>query len=227
MKRIMVAYKLWFVLLFMIAPSMVFARSKTKCDYTLLSNLKNFTSNVDITYTYHIENDDAYFDITLTNIRDNIYFVDNTNNKTYYYTDTLNGIITIPNYKSGKVSFSFYSNHNECLNEKLAIKYVNLPLYNKYYNYPECEGVTNLKACEKWSGYSASIEEFRDEVTKYKEKKEDNNTVKNIENLTWFNKLVKIYTNYFYIITPLFVGIIVGIVYLVKYIEHRRSRFKI
>lgn len=225
MKKIRVIYII--VFLFCLFPNIVIARSKTKCDYTLLSNIKNMTNNINITYTYHIENDIAYFDITLTNLKEDIYFIDNTTNKAYYYTDTNNGEITINNYSINKVSYSFYSNNSECLDEKLTIKYVNLPLYNYYYNYPECEGVTNLKACEKWSGYVASEEEFRNTVNSYKNKNSNNENSISLQDTTWFNKLVKMYTTYYYIITPLFVGVIVGIVYLIKYIEHRRNRFKI
>jgi len=224
MKTIRVVYIL---ILFLLTPNIVIARGKSKCDYTLLSNLKNMASNINITYTYHIDGNKAYFDITLTNIKEDIYFIDNNTNKTYYYSDTSSGEVTINNYNTNKVSYSFYSNNSECMNEKLTVKYVNLPSYNYYYNFPECEGVTNLKACEKWSGYKGSEEEFRRVVDKYKKNNTNNQNNIILQDLTWFNKLVKIYTTYYYLITPLFVGIIVGIVYLIKYIQHRRNRFKI
>ena len=60
-------------------------------------------NNVDVTYTYKINNEDAYFDITLANIQSDMYFIDNYTGRTYYYNDTNNGTITLNDYPSGTV----------------------------------------------------------------------------------------------------------------------------
>lgn len=227
MKKIRVVRKITLIIILLLIPNMVSARSKTSCDYTLLANLKNLASNVDITYTYKIVNDEVYFDVTLTNIQSDMYFIDSKDNKTYYYTDTNNGVITINDYPSGKITYTFYSNNNECLNEKLSTKYVNLPSYNKFYNYPECNNINNYIACRKWTQYTDSYEEFKKDIDNYLSKQKQETTEEVIVEETWFNKLVKFYTSYYYIILPSVIGIVVGILYLVKYIKHRRNRFKL
>lgn len=216
------------VILMLIWPSLVLARSKTSCDYTLLSNLKKMASNIDITYTYKIENDVAYFDVTLTNIQPDLYFVDNNYNKTYYYTDTNNGVMTIYNYNSGKISYSFYSNNQECINEQLNVRYINLPYYNKYYNYEECKGIEEYLLCNKWSKNNYGYIDFKEKTLEYrqqKEKKQNNQLI--TEEGNWFDRLVGFYLTYFYIFTPFFIFVILGMIYLVKYIKFKMNRFNI
>lgn len=227
MKRIKVVRKITLIIMLLLIPSIVSARSKTSCDYTLVADLKNLASNVNITYTYRVVNDEVYFDITLTNIQSDMYFIDSKDNKTYYYSDTNSGSITINDYSSGKITYTFYSNNSECLNEKLSTKYVNLPSYNKFYNYQECENITNYVACKKWTQYTGSYEDFKKDIDNYLSKQVKEAEEEVIADETWLNKLVKFYTSYYYIILPLFVGLIVGILYLVKYIKHRRNRFKL
>lgn len=222
MKRILLI-----ICIFFLAPRLVIARSKTKCDYTLLANLKKLSSNINVTYTYYIKDNEAYFDVTLTNLQENIYFIDNYN-RVYYYNNTFDGVITIPGYRSGKVTFTFYSNDSECLNEKLSVKYTNLPYYNIFYNYEECKGIEEFSLCQKWSKNNYGYEEFKEQTNAYKEKKNkkeiDNNE---IVSKKWFEKLVDLYLSYYYIITPLFIIVVIGIMNLIKYIKFKTNRFNI
>ena len=215
------------LLIIMFIPSMVLARSKTSCDYTLLSNLKNLASNVDITYTYRIDNDIAFFDVSITNLNSDIYIVDNIKNKTYYYEDTNNDMVTINDYLSGNVSYTIYSNNNECLNEKLTVKYVNLPYYNKYYKYVECTDLNEFKLCQKWVKYTGNYSDFVSQVNQYRQnlKMDIGNEVKHDE--SFFTKLIHFYLNYYYLVLPMLILLIVGILYLIRYIKNRLNRFKI
>lgn len=222
MKRILLI-----ICVLLLAPKVAFARSKTSCDYTLLANLKKLASNINVTYTYYIKDNEAYFDVTLTNLQENIYFTDNFN-RTYYYNNTLGGVITIPGYRSGKVTFTFYSNDSECLNEKLSVKYANLPYYNSFYNYEECKGIEEFSLCQKWSKSNYGYDEFRERTNKYKQSK-NNSEVNNNEIISknWFEKIVDLYLSYYYIITPLFILAVLGIMYSIKYIKYRLNRFNI
>lgn len=217
-----------FIIIFvlMLLPSGVLARSKTSCDYTLLANLKKLSSNVNATYTYKVIDDVTYFDITLTNIQNDIYFVDNNTNKTYYYSDTNNGVITISDYYSGKVSYTFYSNNSECLDEVLSVKNINLPYYNKYYSYDECINNVDSKLCQRWSNNEIDYYNFIENVGKYKENIE-NNVEETMNSDTWFDKLVNIYLNYYYIVVPSLIITIVILLYVVKWIRYRKNRFNI
>lgn len=208
-------------------PVTVLARSKTSCDYGLLSKLKNLANNVDVTYTYKINNEDAYFDITLANIQSDMYFIDNYTGRTYYYNDTNNGSITLNDYPSGTVGYTFYSNNNDCFDEKLVVKNVNLPYYNSFYNYVECLGIEEYKFCQKWVKTNGDYYVFLDNVTEYKNslRQTENNEYVIKEN--FITKIINFYTNNFYIILPILVVIISLIVYLEKYIKHRLNRFDI
>lgn len=219
---------IFLIVLFLLMMPEIYARSKTRCDYTLVSNYKKLSNNVDISYNYRLEGDRVYFDVTLTNLQPYIYFTDNYYNRTYYYSDTNNGIITIQNYDSGKISYSFYTNDSECLNEKLNIRYINLPYYNKYYNYEECKGIEEYSLCNKWIENKYGYNDFKDMTEKYrqqKEKKQFNEINSKEEN--WFDKIVAFYLKYFYIITPMFIGFILGIINLIKYIRFKTNRFNI
>lgn len=215
------------LLIIMFIPSIVLARSKTSCDYTLLSNLKNLASNVDITYTYRIENDIAFFNVSITNLSSDMYIVDNYKNRTYYYEDTNNGIITINDYLSGNISYSIYSNNIDCLNEKLTVKYVNLPYYNKYYKYDECSGIEEFNLCQKWVKYDGFYDDFIDKTNEYRLSLNKNINSDNNVNDSFFTKLMHFYLKYYYLIIPLFILLIIGILYLIKYIKNRLNRFKI
>lgn len=214
---------LLFILLLL--PSMVLARSKTKCDYTLVSNLKKLTSNVDVTYTYRIDDIYVYYDITLSNIQPDMYFIDTINDKTYYYSDTVNGEITLKDYYSGKVTYSFYSNNNECLNEKLGVKTVNLPYYNSYYEFSECEGLENYKLCQRWSKFDGTYDDFLNSIDRYNDYSYGEEYFDN--KLNWFDKLIGFYIKYYYILLPLTIMVFVGILYFVRYIKNRLNRFDI
>ena len=213
---------LFLILLFI--PFMVSARNK--CDLSVLANVKKMASNVNTSYYYKMDGDKVLFDITLTNITPDIYFVDKLTNKTYYYSDTNNGTITFSNYSSGTVKYLFYSNNNECINKKLIVKNVNLPYYNKYYNYPECSGNENIYVCKKWVKFEGTDNDFYKYLNKYKNS--NNNTIneENVE-LNFFDKIVGYYIKFYYLLFPLTIGFVLGIIYLFKYVKNRRNRFDI
>lgn len=215
-----------FVVLLLILPCVVSARSKTGCDYTLLANLKKIASNVNTSYTYRIIDDIVYFDITLTNIHNDIYFVDNSTGNTYNFSNTNNGIITINDYKSGKVSFTFYSNNGDCLNEKLVVKSVNLPYYNKFYHRIFCEGIEEFSLCQRWIKYDGEYDDFLAATNSYKVSLlDDDEEVLGYVDESFFTKIIKYFTSYYYIILPISIILVVGIMYLVKYIKNRINRF--
>ena len=215
-----------FLILFLI-PFNVLARSKTSCDYTLLSKLKGLANNVNISYTYELNDDKVKFKIDFTNLNDDIYFIDNKSKIKYYYSDTNNGIISIDNYSSGYASFKFYSNNSECLDELLVIKNVNLPYYNKYYKYDECKGLKNINICQKWYKYDGGYSDFQEDILNYKKQLNNDSIIeKNVSN-TLFDKFVSFFLSYYYIVMPALIVIVLGIIYLFKYISFKRNRFKI
>ena len=219
--------KKYILIALLLMPISVLARSKTSCDYGLVSRLKGLASNVNITYSYEISNDMVKFNIELVNLNEDIYFVDNNTKNRYYYSDTVDGKITLNNYLSGKVSFTIYSNNSDCLDEKLTVKYVNLPYYNKYYKYDECRGVEDFYICQKWVKYDGGYSDFLDDINSYKKSLDTNSLIIEDDNKNWFDDFVGFFLSYYYIVMPIMILFIVNIIYLFKYIKFKKNRFEI
>lgn len=212
-----------FLFIILLMPGTVLGWSD--CDRALVSKYKKLLGNINISYTYKMENNDVLYDVTLSNIQSDMYFMDTSNSKKYYYSDTNNGEITISNYEPGTVKYIFFLNNSECEDQKLNVLNVNLPYYNRYYNLPECQGKENYKLCNRWIKYDGTEDEFLYQIKRY----ESNDDI--VENddisLSWFNKIISLYTTYYYILLPLTIFIVVGILYLIKYIKNRLNRFDI
>ena len=138
------------------------------CDYSVISNLKSYVSNVNISYSYSMTDDGPVFAVTLNNITPNMYFYDDVTDRNYYYSDTLNGEITISDYiNSG--NYKFYSAINECYGVSIGSKYYKFPSYNYYYEDPLCSDIQDFSLCQKWTNVDYSYPEFEDKVLNYKE----------------------------------------------------------
>lgn len=214
-------------ILFLIIPFNVLAVSKTSCNYSLVAKLKGLANNVNITYSYEINNDMVKYSIELVNISEDIYFIDNNTKNKYYYSDTINGSIKLNGYSSGNVRYTFYSNNSDCMNEKLVVKNVNLPYYNKFYKYDECIGIEEFNLCKKWIKYDGFYDDFVRSVNEYKSSLINNDIDNKVSNVSIFNKIVDFILKYYYITMLVIVLIIYGIMYLVKYIKYRKNRFDI
>lgn len=195
------------------------------CEYSDVSRMKSLVNNVNVYYDYRIENNTAYFDVTLTNIMPGMRFIDSYNDKTYYYSDTNNGEIIITGYDSQSGNYRFYFDNSNCPNVKLGTKYYNFPYYNAYYESSECSDIQEFSLCQKWVNSYYSYDMFHKIVTEYKEKKNieqiDNETEEDVNGL--FDAIIDFYAKYYYLILiP-----IIAICGLVIIIDRRKSRFKL
>lgn len=213
----------YILIAFLLIPVSVLARSKTSCDYSLIAKLRGLANNVNINYSYEIIDDKVRYILEFVNLNDDIYFIDN-NTKIRY--DNSNNII-ISDYMSGKYGFTFYSNNSNCLNEKLSVKYVNLPYYNKYYRYNECNGIEDFNGCQKWIRYDVGYDDFLEDVSNYKKTLNDSILIVDNEDTNWFDDFASFFLTYYYIVMPIVIGLIIGIIYLVKYIKFKKNRFEI
>ena len=166
MKRIKVILFVFSLLMFM--PNVVSA----ECDYNEKNKLQSLATNLNFTYNYkEIENNGNYsvkFSITVANLQPELYVVDQTNMKIYYYND--NKEVTISNYNAGSTTqFIVYANVGECRGQQLITNYITLPSYNRYYKDPICEDVTDYKLCNRWSLVNLSYDDFVKKVKEYKE----------------------------------------------------------
>lgn len=197
----------------------------SSCKTTTLSNLKSIANNINLSYTYEIKNNNAYFKVTINNLINDIYIVDSLGNK-YIYNNSNNGEITTKEYYNvEKIKFYIYSNVNDCMNDLLLTKYINLPIYNIYFNDPLCNGIENYKLCQKWYNQTLSYEEFVYEINKYKSIDEIDTTKeinrKDVEGL--FDIMFNIYIKYYYIILP----ILIVSCLIIMYIKNKKNKFNL
>lgn len=193
------------------------------CDYSTVSKFKSLVSNINIYYDYHISGNQAYFDITLTNITPNMYFLDMEKNITYTYNDTNNGEITIKGYSNQSGSYKFYL--QECNNVLLGTKYYKFPTYNIYYNDPLCSDIPNYSLCRKWVDINYSYDEFERRVEEYKSRVEEEDLKPtNIEyHKSILEIIADIYVNYYYYF---FIAIIL-VCGSIIFINRRKNKFKL
>lgn len=179
------------------------------CEYSEISTLKSYLSNLNFSYDYYTVDEQIYFSVTINNIVPGMYFVDSRTDKVYNYSDSIDGEIIISGYKGTSGNYKFYSSLNDCPGVKLGVKYYKFPSYNKYYKDPLCEANANYSLCQKWADVKYSYSEFEKLINDYNKKK--NEIVENQENeiiyeQTFFDAFVKFYIDYYYFIL---IGIIV------------------
>ena len=151
------------------------------CSYAEQARLRKIASNVTTSYEVVENGDTAKFNITLTNVTNEIYVHDNVRNADYYFNGS--NEITISGYEPGTnvryliyptrgnctSSYSRNKKRNEDINSYLTNKYVNLPYYNKYYKDPLCEG-KSYSICGKWQRVTLTYDEFVKTINEYDKK---------------------------------------------------------
>lgn len=185
------------------------------CDSSVIAKLKSMIKNINITYDYRIIDNQAYFDVTINNLISDIYFYDTSTDRNYFYTDTNNGEIIIPNYTKSGI-YRFYSNVVGCEGISLGSKYYNFPVYNRYYTHELCSDIPNFNLCKKWGYVNYSSEEFEKLIYDYKKEKSSvlcESSLIYEKNL--FDKIAEFYINYYYYILSAI--IIVGFVTILIY----------
>ena len=123
-----------------------------ECDWSEISAKKNLARNINWIYEYYLKNNSMYFDITATNIYEDLYIKDTSNGKTYNSKEIT--LRAIPDNK--KISFEIYS---RTCNEIISTKDIVLPAYNRYYGTSYCEGISEFSLCRKWGILSSSTTE--------------------------------------------------------------------
>jgi len=194
------------------------------CEYNKISRLKLLVTNINLSYDYYIQNNAAYFNVTISNLVPEIYFIDSQTGLTYNYSNAVNGEITINNYQNLSGNYKFYSAVDECYGIKLGNKYYNFPIYNYYYDTDICKENKNFSLCQKWVKVTYSYSELKEIINEYNEKKElieGNDEVKTEYKQTYLDFIVKIYIKYYYFIL---LGIII-ICVTIMYISKKKNRF--
>lgn len=192
---------------------------QAKCMYSDIAEMKKISANVNYSYEYKIVDGDALFNITLTNLTEDAYFVDSSTEKTY---KNKTGEFILKNYNSGeKIVYNFYPNDEDCMNTVLYTIRITLPKYNKYYNNPICVDAQEYSLCQRWSSHNLDYDTFINKVSEYKKNKleEQQKNKKEVDNDSIFHYIILFFTNYYYIIL-----IVLGVTILcMAYIRNKRD----
>ena len=193
------------------------------CDFSDVARMKQVVTNVSITYDYKIVNNKAYFDVTISNLTNDIYIKDNYANKEYY--KFTNGELVIHNVSDGSISLKFNSNKKECKGLLLGTKYEQFPIYNKYYNNDVCKDMEGFSQCEKWVSKAYTLDEIKAAIKKYNDSLKENpeEPTKEIYKKTFFDKLIDFYVKYYLV----FLISIIGVCMIIILVHRKRSQFKI
>ena len=198
-------------ILIIIASLLVFPnRIKAECSDSEMIRLSNIANNINVSYTY--DEIKKTFNLKFVNLTSEVILRDNSNSKNY----NINGELTISNYLSGRYKFNIYNNSKMCESEILITKYIELPYLNRYYMNKKCKGIEDYSYCNKWINTQLSFERWNENVDLYlhnlketkKEIKENKDSI--------FDKIrktiVDIYSNYYYIVLPVMIGVLIIII---------------
>lgn len=213
-------------ILLMILPIKVSAAGL--CENKVLSDYKSLASNINIYYTYSMQDGKPVFDITLSNIYEDIYIVDTTRNKTYKYKDfTSDYELILKGYTDNQtVKFQIYTSTKGCYGQLLSTRYVPLPNYNEYAKDKICVGAEEYSLCQKWGAMSLSYDEFVSKVEKYKESKNKPPVEEKEENkiLTFLEMIFKFVGNYYVFLVGGII-IIILIIAAIRNVSVRKNQF--
>ena len=213
--------KIIFTVIILLSFIKVSALSYAGCDFSDVSRMKQIVSNINVSYNYRIVNDEAYFDVIVSNLTNEIYVTDNYYKNNFYSS---NGELVIPNVKSNSIYLKFNSNRQECKGLLLGNRYEQFPIFNKYYDDEVCLNVP-ISYCNRWVNKEYTLEEIKDAIDKYNnsivdqpEKPTEVIYKKNI-----LDKIIEFYTKYYYFVLA---GIIILCTAIIL-INKKKNQFKI
>lgn len=161
--------------------------SQAQCSYERQAELSRIASNVQFSYNYEMKGEFPKFSVDITNLTNDIYITEDILYQTvsgvgeksiFYNTDNLS------------ITFDIYSNDNSCKGDKLLTQYVTIPKYNYFATTDECKENPNFQYCVAWLNTTITIDQFNEELAKYKTIKSQKGT---IEELTWQEKMVEFF----------------------------------
>jgi hypothetical protein len=205
------------------------------CENKTLSDYRSLAGNINITYDYRMVDGrmalldgQPIFDVTISNIYDDIYIVDTSTNKTYTYKSFSSETeLIIKGYKDNqKIKYQIYTSATGCYGQLLTTRYVTFPNYNEYSADEICKGAEEYSMCQRWGAVSGTYEEFVAKVTTYKENKNKPIPEEKIPSqfATFMEKVFKFIGDY-YIFLVAGVVIIILVVAAIRNISVRKNQF--
>ena len=158
--------KYYFVIVFLLVLFVIPFRVKAACSYSDKVKFQKIAGNVNFSYNYVDTQYSVIFNITVSNLKNDIYMVDTSTGRTYYSN---NEDFIIEGYKPGDtIRFDFYIKDSSCMSQTIFSNYVTLPSYNRFYKNTLCEGIENFDYCQKWFKHNMTYKEFYEGIIAYK-----------------------------------------------------------
>lgn len=179
------------ILILLIIPISVKA---SECDYQDMARYQKLASNINFSYDFVESNNTVSFNITVSNMHNDLYIVDETTGNVFSSATVGSSETVLYNYQPGNdYKFSIIPYDIYCFEEVVMSRYVNLPAYNPYYNDPVCQGNEQYKLCQKWFKMDYSYENFVKNVNNYKENLNNEENIEETENMhtdDFLNKII-------------------------------------
>lgn len=227
MKKYYIYISTVFALLMM--PIRIYATNL--CDYGLLSDYRSLAKNINVTYSYKMEDDKPVFEVTISNLYEDMYVVDTLTNATYDKSDfTSDNEIIISGYQeNSKISYQIYTRVAGCYGKMLTTRYVTFPNYNEFSTDEVCVGAEEFSLCQRWGAVAVDYDTFVAEVKAYKTKKANkNNKIIFNDEKTFWEKVFIFVGNYYVYLVSLVIIIILFISVLKKiFVKKNEFDFKV
>ena len=186
--------------------------SNAECSYERQAELSRIASNIQLSYTYDVEEGGfPFFIVNAINITNDIYMADNTSgaiarNPEYNFIYELNGVT---------IDYDIYSNDPNCLDQKILTKTITLPKFNSFSITVDCQKFPNFKYCQTWLNTDGVLrEDFDSELEKYIKGEDKSNVTE---------EKSEIVTNYFFNNIELIVFVIL-LVLIIPFLIHMKRR---
>lgn len=202
------------LLLFIINVDIVNASS---CDSADIERLKVLASNVTYNSDYIGDTDEDVsiqtYNVSFVGLNDELYVAN------VYGGMRVDSDSQVIQLQSGTTTLEVYSRN--CNNKRLKTITIELPKYNVYSIYSECDNIPDeeLDVCNPWYQGNITYESFEKDIDNY-------NLEKKIEleekNKTFFDKLYDFFISYYYIVIPVILILIIIFILLVIR-RHRKN----
>lgn len=223
MKKYYIFFLMVFTLLLM--PNVVSAEGV--CDYKTMSDYRSLAGNVNITYSYRMEDDKPVFDVTISNLYDDMYVKDVSLNKKYDKSnfDSNNDIVITGYIDDVQLKYQIYTRNVNCYDQLLSTKYVTLPNYNEFSADAVCIGAEEYSLCQRWGAVSVDYDTFIAKVKAYKERKKSAGEVIDFKHdKTLLEKIFSFVGSYYVYLVSLII-IIILIIAALKQIFLKKNQF--
>lgn len=227
MKRYYIYLLMVFTILFL--PRTVFAAPV--CDYRILSEQRDKARNINLSYSYKMENGVPVFSVTISNLFDDMYVEDQLTKKVYHSKDfTSTSELVLDGYRDDlKIRYVIYSKVNGCYGKSLLTLYATLPNYNEFSADEVCVGAEEYSLCQRWGAVSVDYKTFVTKVKEYKELKANPLYPPDFEQeKTWLDYVFAFVGKYYVYLVSLVIVIVLLISALKKsFVQKNEFDFKV